>query len=379
MISKVLARFHKSNRKFGTAIPRNYDEALLFDTTNGNHLWRDAIELEMTNVKIAFKFLHEGAPPPPGYTPIKCFIIFDVKMDLTRKARFVAGVHLTNPPTSMTYASVVSRESVRIAFLLAALNDLQILSGDIGNAYLNAPTTERIYYRAGNEWGPTIKGRVLVITRALYGLKTSAHAWRTHFCNTIQNKMKFKFSHADNDVWYKQDVKPNGTVYYSYILVYTDDILIISHAPKHYMDQLESSYYVKQKSIKFPDIYLGSRVKKVNDRSGHTAYATSSNDYVTEAIKIVESRMKDLHLSFTKSAKSPTGPFSNIKYKPELDVTNFCSAEEHQLYHQAIGILRWMIEIGRIDITVEVSLLSRYLSQPRTGHLVELLHIFSFL
>ena len=50
----------------------------------------------------------------------------------------------------MTYASVVSRESVRISFLLAALNNLEILASDIGNVYLNAMTTEKIYYRAGN-------------------------------------------------------------------------------------------------------------------------------------------------------------------------------------------------------------------------------------
>ena len=64
----------------------------------------------MTNDKIAFKFLDDGTPPPPGYKQIHCFIIFDVKMDLTRKERFVAGCYLTNPPTSMTYDSVVSRD-----------------------------------------------------------------------------------------------------------------------------------------------------------------------------------------------------------------------------------------------------------------------------
>ena len=103
----------------------------------------------MTNVKIAFKFLDDGIPPPPGYKQIHYFIIFDVKMDLTHKARFVAGGHLTNPPTSMAYASVVSRESVRIAFLLAALNNLEILAGDIGNVYLNAITTEKITIALG--------------------------------------------------------------------------------------------------------------------------------------------------------------------------------------------------------------------------------------
>jgi hypothetical protein len=65
-------------------------------------------------------------------------MIFDVKMDFTRKARFVAGGHMTDPPTSMTYSSVVSRDSVRIAFLIAAMNDLEVLGADGGNANLNA-------------------------------------------------------------------------------------------------------------------------------------------------------------------------------------------------------------------------------------------------
>ena len=70
-------------------------------------------------------------------------MIFDVKVDLTRKARFVAGGHWTAAPTQLTYSSVVTRESVRIAFLLAALNDLEILAADIGNAYLQAPCREK--------------------------------------------------------------------------------------------------------------------------------------------------------------------------------------------------------------------------------------------
>ena len=148
----------------------------------------------MTNVKIAFKFLDDDIPPSPGYKQIHCFVIFDVKMD------FVSGGHLTNHPTSMIYTSVVNIESVRFAFPLAALHNLEILAGDIGNAYLNAITTEKTYYRAGNEWGPMIKGRVLVVVWPLYGLKTSTNAWHTHICNTLQSKMKFKSILADNDV-----------------------------------------------------------------------------------------------------------------------------------------------------------------------------------
>jgi hypothetical protein len=70
-------------------------------------------------------------------------MIFDIKMDFTRKAHFVAGGHMTDPPDTITYSSVVSCDSVRIAFLLAALNDIDIRACDIGNAYLNVSPGKR--------------------------------------------------------------------------------------------------------------------------------------------------------------------------------------------------------------------------------------------
>ena len=50
----------------------------------------------------------------------------------------MANSHTKAPPSSITYSSIVSRESVRIAFLLESLKDLDIFACDIGNAYLNA-------------------------------------------------------------------------------------------------------------------------------------------------------------------------------------------------------------------------------------------------
>ncbi len=50
---------------------------------------------------------------------------------------------MTETPESNTYASVVSRESVRIALSLAVLNDLEVKTADIENAYLTAPVSER--------------------------------------------------------------------------------------------------------------------------------------------------------------------------------------------------------------------------------------------
>ena len=82
-------------------------------------------------------------------------------------------------PAVMMYASVVSRETVCIALTIAALNDLEVKASDIQNAYLTAPCAERIYTRLGPEFGPD-QGRLAVIVRALYGLKSAGASFGRH-------------------------------------------------------------------------------------------------------------------------------------------------------------------------------------------------------
>jgi hypothetical protein len=96
-------------------------------------------------------------------------MIFDVKMDFTRKARSVAGGHMAEAPASMTCSSVVSPESVQIAFLIDALNDFEVRSADVGNAYLNAEHREKVWMIAGPEFGSN-QGKKVLIVHALYGL-----------------------------------------------------------------------------------------------------------------------------------------------------------------------------------------------------------------
>ena len=99
-------------------------------------------------------------------------MIFDVKLgeNFRRKARLVAGGHTTDPPSSITYSSVVSRESVRIALTVAALNNLDILGCDIQNAYISAPCREKIYCEAGDEFGSDA-GKIMIVRQASHGLK----------------------------------------------------------------------------------------------------------------------------------------------------------------------------------------------------------------
>ena len=110
------AKYLKRCIKFGIEVPRSVREALELDRKNGNTLWADAIRKEMENVRTAFRIADDGEVIPIGHQQIRCHMIFDVKReDFRRKVRLVAGGHTTAATATITYASVVSRESVRIA------------------------------------------------------------------------------------------------------------------------------------------------------------------------------------------------------------------------------------------------------------------------
>jgi hypothetical protein len=157
------------------------------DEGNGNTLWQDEIRKEMNIVHISFKVLNGKDAIPPTYQEIRCHMIFGVKMeDFRRKVRFVAGGYTTDAPHMMTYASVVSRESARIALTLAALNDLDVMMGGIENAYLTAPITEKVWTVLGPEFGDDAGKRALIM-RALYGLKSAGAAFRNHLTSCMDH------------------------------------------------------------------------------------------------------------------------------------------------------------------------------------------------
>ena len=135
IISKLKSKYWERE------IQKNIDEALEIDKETNTTFWRDAMNEEVKKVRVAFEE-HEGDPNDlVGYQKISTHLIFDIKLseNFRRKARLVADGHKTQTPKSVTYSSVVSRDSVRICLLLAALNDLDIKCADIENAYLTAP------------------------------------------------------------------------------------------------------------------------------------------------------------------------------------------------------------------------------------------------
>jgi hypothetical protein len=375
ILKALKKRYFRKHQKYGIELPKTVKRALEIDAETGTTFWRDAIRKEMKAVGKAFKILDEGAQSPVGHTKIEVHMVFDIKPDFTRKARLVAGGHMTDPPASITYASVVSRESVRIAFLLAALNGLDILAGDIGNAYLNAPAREKIYIICGKEFGDDLVGRMATIVRALYGLKSSGAAWRECLADVLR-ELGFTSCRADNDVWIRAAQRPDGTRYYEMVLVYTDDILCVSTDPKAIMCKLDQDFMLKKDSVGPPKQYLGASIGRYhfNDGSAECWYM-GSDQYIAEAIRNVSNWLEGQGLQLKSRAPS----VMPASYQPEMDVSKLLNEEDTNHYQQHIGVLRWAVELGRIDICGEVSMMAAYCAAPRAGHMDAVMHIFAYL
>ena len=107
----------------------------------------------MLNVGVAFEILDNERSLPVGWSRTSGHIIFDVKMDFTRKARWVLDGHRILNPSYPTFVSVVSRESIRISLTYAVLNGLNIYAADIQSVYLQAPSSEKYYIIYRKEFG----------------------------------------------------------------------------------------------------------------------------------------------------------------------------------------------------------------------------------
>ena len=141
--------------KFGVQVPRNWKEARQLQEKAGHTKWTDAEAKETKQLfdYETFRDLGKRAPVPRGYRVIRVHFVYDVKHDLRHKARLVAGGHMT-PVSDDCYSGVVSLKSMRLALLIGELNGLKPMVGDIGNAYLEAYTKEKVCFRAGPEFGP---------------------------------------------------------------------------------------------------------------------------------------------------------------------------------------------------------------------------------
>ena len=361
--AKLRNQRHAIRYKFGVRVPRNHREAVILDEKNNNTLWKESEEREMEQILHykTFRDLGKGAQAPDGYKKIPVRFVYDVKQSGLRKARLICGGHLTDPPVDHVYSGVVSLRSMRIVCMLAELNDLELMACDIGNAYLTAFTSERVYTVAGPELGE-LEGHTLIIEKALYGLRTSAASFAHSLADTLRSE-GFVPSFADENVW----MRDAGDVY-EYICVWVDDLLCAMKNPMEFMDKLRSDpYNYKLKGVEEPRYHLGGDFWR--DPDGTLAFGAKT--YIKRMVDNYE-------MLFGEKPKPASAPLEKGDH-PELDSTAFCSPEDTAKYQSLVGALQWTISLCRFDIAVAVMTLGRYRVAPLQGHLERVKRVCGYL
>ena len=218
------------------------------DKENGNTHWQDAMDLELTQIH-EYKVFKDTGKAKFHYGKVVRF-----------KARLVADGHLTKEPIESIDSGVVSLRSLRMVVFLSQLNDLEIWGADVGNAYLEAYTNEKLCIIAGPEF-KELQGHLLIMIKALYGTRSGGARWHDRLFDILQ-ELKFKPSKADPDAGMRPE--PGGTCY-EYIAVYVDDLAFAAKDPQAFCNELKKKYNLKLKGVGPLEYHLGCTYKKDPD------------------------------------------------------------------------------------------------------------------
>jgi hypothetical protein len=288
--------------------------------------------------------------------------VFDVKHDGRYKARLVADGHRTPIPEESVYSGVVSLRGFRLVVFLAKLNNLKLWATDVSNAYLEAYTKEKLYVEAGPELGAHRVHHLLVIKKALYGLRTSGARWHDRLSDVLRD-IGFFPCKAEPDIWI---ILKNG--HYEYLAVYVDDLAMAMEDPAEFVKLLEEKYKFHFKGTGPIAFHLGIDLYEEEDGT----LCMSSKKYIDRLFMNYEKIFK----------KSPKSIFTSPILKgdhPELDESCLLDTPGIRDYQSLIGALQWLVSIGRFDINTAVMTMSTFRSAPRKGHMERVQRIFGYL
>jgi hypothetical protein len=112
-----------------------------------------------------------------------------------------------------------------------------------------------------------------------------------------------------------------------------------------------------------------------SDNPDKVRWSLLAEDYINHAVKDMETELEKVGKALPTKVTTP----KTADYRPELDQSKAFGPDQATYFASPIGILHWCIELGRIDIILEVSLLSRFLACPREGHMQQAFHVFVYL
>ena len=329
--------------KFGIRIPRNHSEALLLDNTSGNTFWEDSIycELDQLYSYHTFHDLGIGGAPGAGYKKIKVRFVFDAKADGRRKGRLVAQRDMMPEPEEAVYSSVAALHSLRIIIFLAELNGLKLMQGDIGNAYLESYTQEKVYFVARPKFGQK-SGHTFIIEKALYGLHS--RGLRVHEkLSSVLRGFHFECSYINPDVW----LCDAGDVW-EYIVIFVDDIIIAMKDPQVFFDELQG-----------PSVGFTMKGDSVLTYHLDADFFCDDDGTLCLSAQTYSKRLVDLlELLYGEPPKTMFSPLDPDDH-PELDDSPLCGPSDMSKFQSLIGACQWMISLCRFDIAHAIMSSSR--------------------
>ena len=350
--------------KFGVRVPRDWREARKLQDEAGHKKWTDAEATELKQVDDfnTFQDLGKDAKLPAGYQKIRVHFVYDIKHDGRHKARLVAGGHLTEPDKDSCYSGVVSLKSMRLALLIGELNGLNVMVGDISNAYLTSKTRERVGFIAGPEFRER-QGHTLIIIQALYGLRSSGARFHEKLADSLRME-GFQPSLADPDLWYR-----DAGDCYEYICVYVDDLAAVMKNPEEFFQRLQDPklHGYSLKGVGTPEYHLGGNFGR--DPDGTLWWGAKT---------YIEKMLGNYEHQFGSLPKKQNVPMDDGDH-PEMDTSDLLDEKETSLYMSLVGAMQWAVTLGRYDIGYATMVLSRFRVQPRRGHMDRVQKVFGYL
>ena len=283
------------------------------------------------------------------------------------KARLVAKGFAQRPGLDFgqVFAPTARWAALRAIFALAALEDMEMYSLDISNAFLNGELDHEVYMQQPegftNRYGT---GFVLKLNRALYGLKQAGHQWHKKL-DSVMSAMEFKLVRCDNSIWvYKRDQS------HIIVPVYVDDMTVVCKSPAEYTSIVsELKQHFKLKELGPSSSLLAVAIGR--DRSKRLL-TLSQQQFIEDVLE--RFGMSDCH-----PVTTPLDPGARLSKEqaPRDD------AERKQMqtrpYAALVGALMYLAVATRPDIAHAVGVLARFSSDPGPAHWTALKHLCRYL
>jgi hypothetical protein len=328
-------------------------------------LWEAAIAEELESLREAGTW--ELVEPPRGIKVFPSRFVLKVKRNSDgslerRKARLVLKGNFQRADIDYfdTYAPVADFVVVRIMLAMACANSWVVHQLDVKSAFLNGYLDEEIYMKLPGEYARS-DGKVCKLKRAIYGLRQAPRAWNKRLCDDLRGRGFTSLVNAESVF------RGNLTGYVVYLVIYVDDILVVSESERAVVmakQSLGTLYTVKDMGV--AEYFLGVKIERE-----HGCLKLTQESYIHSVLE--RYGMQDC-----KPVVTPMVQSSDLMVKsPRSD--SEASRMDGVPYREAIGSLLYLAVRTRPEIAVAVSVLAKHVQEPRPCHWEGVKRVFRYL